>query len=65
MAARSQTDSARLDGLETEAGSQPLTDYDLQSTLGLVELMVFIAIASAVYVGIYNFFAARFTPGRM
>ena len=32
--------------------------------LGLVELIVFMAVASAVYVGIYNFFAVRFTPGR-
>ena len=32
--------------------------------LGLVELVVFVAIASAAYVGIYNFFAVRFTPSR-
>ena len=32
--------------------------------LGLVELVVFMAIASAAYVGIYNFFAVRFTPSR-
>ena len=32
--------------------------------LGLVERVVFIALASAAYVGIYNFFAVRFTPSR-
>lgn len=32
--------------------------------LGLVELVVFSAIASAAYVGIYNFFAVRLTPSR-
>ena len=32
--------------------------------LGLVELVVFTVVASAAYVGIYNFFAARFTPSR-
>ena len=32
--------------------------------LGLVELIVFVAAASAVYVGLYNFFAVRLTPGR-
>ena len=32
--------------------------------LGMVELVVFVATASAVYVGIYNFFAARMTPTR-
>lgn len=32
--------------------------------LGLVELIAFMAVASAVYVGIYNFLAVRFTPGR-
>jgi hypothetical protein len=32
--------------------------------LGLIELVAFIAIASAAYVWIYNFFAVRFTPSR-
>ena len=32
--------------------------------LGLVELVAFIAVASAAYVAIYNFFAARMTPTR-
>lgn len=34
-----QTDDAGLDALATEAGSRPEADYDLRSTLDLVELM--------------------------
>jgi N-acetylmuramic acid 6-phosphate etherase len=36
---RSATDGAGLDSLATEAGSEPTADYDLRSTLDLVELM--------------------------
>jgi hypothetical protein len=32
--------------------------------LGLAELVAFMVIASAAYVGIYNVFAARFAPSR-
>jgi N-acetylmuramic acid 6-phosphate etherase len=39
MAQRSQTDSIGLDGLTTEAGSEAAADYDLRSTVELVELM--------------------------
>ena len=34
-----RTDEADLDALVTEAGGQPDADYDLRSTLDLVELM--------------------------
>jgi N-acetylmuramic acid 6-phosphate etherase len=37
--APSNTDDAQLDALETEAGSEPAADYDLRTTLELVELM--------------------------
>ena len=33
--------------------------------LGLVELVLFMTIASTAYVGIYNFFAARLSPTRI
>jgi N-acetylmuramic acid 6-phosphate etherase len=36
---RSATAGAALDGLATEAGGEPAADYDLRSTLELVELM--------------------------
>ena len=32
--------------------------------VGLVELVVFMVVASPAYVGIYNVVAARFTPSR-
>jgi N-acetylmuramic acid 6-phosphate etherase len=36
---RSSTDGAGLDSLATEAGGEPAADYDLRSTVELVELM--------------------------
>jgi N-acetylmuramic acid 6-phosphate etherase len=39
MAQRSQLDSTSLEGLTTEAGSEPEADYDLRSTVELVDLM--------------------------
>jgi hypothetical protein len=32
--------------------------------LGLLEMILYAAVGSAVYVGLYNFFAARLTPAR-
>jgi hypothetical protein len=36
----------------------------LAAALGLVELVVFMAVASSAYVGIYNFLSSRMTTSR-
>ena len=54
-----------MHGLLRWQGTVPGFSWTLGGVLlGLVELVVFIALASAAYVGIYNFFAVRFTPSR-